>query len=76
MTRTVAVNESGRRVGQDHHRAKLTNRDVELIRKLKEDGMSVRKIAERFDVSTSTIEKISYYSIRNQFPTRFKQVTE
>lgn len=70
--RLVGVNERGLRVGQDHQRAKLTDRDVELIRGLHEDGMSYRKIAVKFDVSVMQVCYICTYRRRATAPTRFK----
>ena len=32
--RALALNAKGRRIGEDHHRAKLTNHDVDLIHDL------------------------------------------
>lgn len=70
--RLVGVNERGLRVGQDHHRAKLTDRDVELIRQLHEDGMSYRVIAEKFEVSKMLVCYVCTYRRRATVPTRFK----
>lgn len=53
--RIVAVNEKGNRIGEDHQRAKLTDRDVELIRQLLADGWAPVEIARKFEVSRQTI---------------------
>ena len=46
MRKDVAVNERGRRIGEDHPRATLSNDAVDLIRELHEDeGRSYRYIA-------------------------------
>lgn len=34
MKRTVGINAIGRRVGEDHHNAKLTNHEVDQIHKM------------------------------------------
>ena len=34
--RFVRVNEHGRRIGEDHHRAKLSDADVDLILELRD----------------------------------------
>lgn len=47
--RDAAVNDAGRVVGQWHHRAKLTDDDIELILDLRASGMSYRQIAAKFD---------------------------
>jgi DNA invertase Pin-like site-specific DNA recombinase len=70
--RLVGVNERGLRVGEDHQRAKLSNHSVELIRALRDGGMSYRLIAEKFELSTSTVWDICNFVKRAQPPTRWK----
>ncbi|WP_175982566.1 helix-turn-helix domain-containing protein [Caballeronia zhejiangensis] len=72
--RLVGVNEKGLRVGQDHQRAKLTDRDVELMRQLHEQRMPRRDIAEKFEVSESTVDKIVNYRRRAQMPVKFRSI--
>ncbi|MDR5772093.1 MULTISPECIES: helix-turn-helix domain-containing protein [unclassified Caballeronia] len=72
--RLVGVNEKGLRVGQDHQHAKLSDRDVELMRQLREGGMSQRDIAEKFEVSVSLVDKIVNYRRRTQMPVKFRPV--
>jgi hypothetical protein len=45
----VAVNDQGRRIGESHPRAKLTNHEVDLVHELVEEGMSYRQVAEKFE---------------------------
>jgi predicted DNA-binding protein (UPF0251 family) len=71
---TVAVNEHGIRLGQYHHRAKLTDHEVELIRQLHEEGLSYTQLAEKFDVGKSTIQDICTYRRRAQTPTIWRGV--
>lgn len=74
--RTIAVNERGKPIGEDHYNAKLTDGEVERIRYLHEvEGMSYRQIAEIFEVSRGSIVKICLYQRRNQFAAKFKKVT-
>jgi len=72
--RTVAVNERGIRLGEDHQQAKLTNAEVELIRELHEGGMSYSQLAEKFEVSKSAIGWICRYQRRAQRPVAWKEV--
>lgn len=44
--------------GERHYRAKLTEDDVTLIVHAHSEGLSTRKLAEKFEVSQSTIAKI------------------
>lgn len=70
----VAVNEIGRRIGHDHHRAKLTNGEVELIIELRESGMSYLQIAKKFEVGKSTVRDIVKARRRAQYAVAFKLV--
>lgn len=51
MGKYVIVNEHGRRIGESHPRARLTDHEVALIAELAEDGMSYKQIAERFELA-------------------------
>jgi DNA invertase Pin-like site-specific DNA recombinase len=55
---------NGYRVGETHHRAKLTDHDVELIRLLHEDGMSCTEIAVKFECTRQNISAIVNYKHR------------
>lgn len=58
MVKRVALNELGRRVGESHPRAKMTDAEVDLVRSLHADGLSLQAIAEKFEVSKGCIWKI------------------
>lgn len=71
--RLVGINEIGKRVGESHHRAKLTDEDVELIHALREAGLTQQAIAGKFDVapggiSRSTVRDVLSGRIRAQHP--------
>lgn len=77
----VAVNGAGRRIGQDHPRAKLANHEIELIVKLYEEHpvgdprhMGYRQLARKFEVHRQTIAKIVRAERRCQSPERFRLV--
>lgn len=55
---------NGWRVGETHHRAKLTDHDVELIRVLHEDGLSCAEIARKFYCARTTVSSIVNYQHR------------
>lgn len=74
MQKTVAVNERGLRIGEDHPRAELTDAEVERIRELHEEGMSYRQLAEKFEQSKGAIAKICRYERRGQSVANFKAV--
>lgn len=74
----VAVNAAGYRIGASHHRAKLTDDDIDLILYLRDEGLSYASIAGKFDdgmtVSKSTVRDICVGRIRAQMPDRYKPV--
>ena len=53
------------RTGEKHHRAKLKDDDVRLIRELRQRyGMTYREIAEKFECSSWTVRDITKYWTR------------
>jgi predicted DNA-binding protein (UPF0251 family) len=66
MKKMVALNERRRRIGEDHPNAKLTDHEVELIRDLREHGMKYKTLAEKFEVSKSTIAMVCRYERRGE----------
>lgn len=74
MDRRIGVNDAGISCGQDHHRAKLTDHEVELIRQLHEDGLSYGQLADKFGVNKATVADICKYRRRLQVATRWKVI--
>ena len=73
----IAINEFGRRVGQSHPAAKLTDRDVELmltLRALNSVVWTYDKLAEKFEVSKSQVRNICLGRKRWQVPSEWKVV--
>jgi len=75
----VFVNENGKRIGEDHHRAKLTDADIEQIFYLREAGLSIGAIAKKFDdvpggISKSTVFDVLKGRRRSQVPAATKRV--
>ncbi|MDR3004427.1 MAG: hypothetical protein LBV14_09350 [Acidovorax sp.] len=71
----VAINELGRRIGEGHHNAILTDAEVELLRDLREiDGMSYSVLAEKFEISKWAVGRICRYERRAQTPARYERV--
>lgn len=69
----IAVNDEGRRIGQSHHRAKLSDAEVDLMRELHEDyGFGYRRLAAKFECGVTTVRHIVTYAKRAQTPMRFK----
>jgi DNA invertase Pin-like site-specific DNA recombinase len=61
----ITRSSRGRRIGECHPKAKLTDDDVRLMRELRERyGMSYGKIAEKFECSLWTVREIVNYQTR------------
>jgi len=76
-TARIGVNEAGYRVGESHHRAKLSDADIELVLYLREAGLTHRAIAEKFDdgvtISKTTVRDICSGRIRAQAPYAYRR---
>lgn len=72
--KTVAVNERGLRIGDSHPQARLTNREVDMLLNLRDEGWSYRQLAEKFDISKSAARKICRGISRCQTPVAYKRV--
>lgn len=55
---------TGHRVGESHHRARAPDNDVELARALRDEGLSYRAIAEKFETSPWTVRDWCTYRTR------------
>lgn len=51
-------------MGEAHQNAVLTNAEVELLRQMREDGMTWKKLAEKFEVGIRTARDICAYRRR------------
>lgn len=74
MKKTVAINERGLRVGEDHQNAKLTNEEVEIIRELHREGLSYKTLAMKFEVSKSLVAAICRFERRAEVATTWRTV--
>jgi DNA invertase Pin-like site-specific DNA recombinase len=71
--RLIAVNEQGRRIGEDHPNARLTDYEVSLVLEMRELCMSYGEIARKFEVHKSTVRDICKGRRRGQRPFRWKR---
>lgn len=62
----VSYNESGRRIGEHHPKARYTNRDVELVLSLRAQGLSIRQISEKMEIPYSTVARYLRGELRSQ----------
>lgn len=56
----VRRSHTGHRVGECHQRARLSGDDVRLIRQLHVEGLGYGTIAQKFDVSKSTVSDVCH----------------
>lgn len=75
MQKLVALNDSGRRIGQEHPRAKLLDAEVSQVLDLLEAGLSYAVVAGKFDVSKSCIAHIATGRRRSQTVVRVVRVS-
>lgn len=77
MSKIVAVNENGRRIGEDHPRSKLSDEQVDRIRDLHEyHDMTYEQLAAMYQVPKTTIASICQYMRRAQTPFGWKKLRE
>lgn len=74
MPKTVAVNERGLRIGEDHQNARYTNGEIEMVLILRDDGKSYGEIARMVEMPKSTVRDIIKGRRRCQYPASFKSV--
>jgi predicted DNA-binding protein (UPF0251 family) len=72
--RVVAVNDAGHVVGESHPNAKLTDHDVDLIFELREEGLSLGRIAKAMEVHKNTVQKILDGTRRGHVVTTWRRV--
>jgi len=74
---TVAVNELGRRIGESHHNAVISDALVDEMRaRHEDDGLGYRKISREFKVALTTVRKICTYERRAQTAERWKVIRQ
>lgn len=69
----IGVNEQGRRVGESHKDARLSDHEIEVLREMHEvHGFGYRRLARIFELAVATVRDICKYRTRAQRPVRFK----
>ena len=74
MQTTVAVNERGLRIGEDHQNARYTNAEIEMVLTLRDEDKSYGEIARLVEMPKSTVRDICTGRRRCQYPADFKTV--
>jgi hypothetical protein len=72
---TVAVNERGIRIGEDHQNARYTNREIQHVLDMRDEGKSYGFIATVMDMPKSTVASICRGCRRCQFAVAYKTIT-
>ena len=70
----VAINEIGRRIGQYHHNARITDHEVELLLSLHDEGWGYRRLSSKFELSRSHVRNIIKGRSRCQTPTAWRKL--
>lgn len=74
MVKTVAVNDRGLRIGEDHHNARYTDGEVEMVLRLRDDGFGYKRIAKALDMPKRTVRDICQGKRRCQCAANHKRV--
>lgn len=74
--RMIAVNERGRRIGESHPRAVLTDHEVCLLLDLRAEGYSYAWLAAKLEISKSQAARICRGERRGQVPSRWRRARE
>jgi hypothetical protein len=73
VRRRVAYNEDGRRIGESHPASTIPDSIVRMLRRLAdEEGLGARRLAARFGLRRSAVQKILAGTRRAQVPARFE----
>ncbi len=71
----VAINDKGYRIGQGHHRAELSDHEVDLMRELHENhGKGWKWLSKCFEIPKRTVRDICNYKVRAQTPDGYRTV--
>lgn len=72
--RLIGVSDRGARVGHFNPKAKLTDEECDMIRSLRRLGMRYKELAEKFEISKSSVRDIVKFRRRNASIARWKTV--
>jgi len=72
----IQIGEYGKRVGESHGRAKLSDHEIDLVRQLKEEGMPATEIAEKFEVGRRYVYKVVNFERRASIVAQYRRVAK
>lgn len=70
----VQIGETGKRIGESHGRAKLTDHEVELVRTLWEEGMPASEIAVKMEISKKYVYELVNFKYRASLVAQWRKV--
>lgn len=68
----VAVNERGLRIGQDHQNARYSDAEVEMVFRLRDEGMGYKLIAAAVEMPIRTVRDFINGKRRCQFAAAYR----
>lgn len=71
---TIAVNERGLRIGEDHQLARYLNSEIELLLSLRDEGKSYGEIVKIMGMPKSTVASVCNGKRRCQIAVAFKKI--
>ena len=71
-----AVTGKNYRIGQDHHRARYTDREVAQILALHDDGLSSYRIAKLLGIPRETVRDYVSGRLRSHVPDRWRRALD
>ena len=75
MSKLIAYNARGWRIGEDHGRAKYTDHEVTLALDLRAAGLSYRAIAAALEVPAPTVRAWCLGLCRSEIPAQWRRNT-
>lgn len=73
-TQLIQIGEYGKRIGESHGRAKLTDHEIDLVRQLKEQGMPAAEIADKMEISKRYVYKLANFERRASIVAQCRRV--
>ena len=58
MKKLIAINEHGLRIGEDHHNARYTNGEIDMVHELRENGWGYKRISKSLEMPVRTVRDI------------------
>lgn len=74
--RLLQFSDEGRRIGETHHKAVLSDHEVQLLLELREEGKTYSWLAMKFEISKMTVRSICRGRTRGIAAARVVIVTE